>query len=486
MERMTGPDALMLHLERPALPMHTLKIVVLDTEERGRALTLAELRQAVEPYLGLSPRATQKVVTGPGFGGRPYWVTDGDLDLAAHLDEVVLASPTREAFDAACARLAEAHLDRDRPLWAMTLVHGLRDGQQAVVVRVHHAVADGLAAVNTFLDASTSVAGTVAPPAPATGAPAPSRAALRRAARRELPGLVGGVPTLVRTVRESRRQVREFEARDQVPVGLAGARTSLNARGGRRRVCASDELELSELKRVARASGATLNGVLHAVVAGAVREEYAERGDRLDVPAVAVFGVAADTASGRRQGNEIAPATVYLHTQLADPLERLRATARGCLHAVDLRRRRGFAVTAGLGTYLPRLAPAARAACAPRVPRVLNNITTANVAGPQHLRWFGDVAVVDWISYAVAVAPADVNLTAYSYNGRMSIGLVATPEAMPDPARFLARLQPALDELLAALAAESAAHQAAEMATALDAELAAFQRDELRDGLAVG
>ena len=85
-------------------------------------------------------------------------------------------------------------------------------------------------------------------------------------------------------------------------------------------------------------------------------------------------------------------------------------------------------------TYVPRLMPALRAVFAPHVPKVVNNITTANVAGPQHLRWFGDVAVVDWISYAVAVAPADVNLTAYSYNGRLSIGLVATPEAMPDPA----------------------------------------------------
>ena len=56
--------------------------------------------------------------------------------------------------------------------------------------------------------------------------------------------------------------------------------------------------------------------------------------------------------------------------------------------------------------------------------------------------------MVDWISYAVAVAPADVNLTAYSYDGRLELGLVATPEAMPEPAAFLARLQPALDELL--------------------------------------
>jgi hypothetical protein len=268
---------------------------------------------------------------------------------------------------------------------------------------------------------------------------------------------VGGLPRLVATGRAARTSSSAFDAWDQVPAGLGAERTSFNARGGRARVCASGELELAELKAVARETGATVNGVLHGVLAGAMRAEHAARGETLTAPSVAVFGVAADTRSTRRWGNEIAPATVYLHAQLADPLERLRATARSCLHAVDLRRRRGFELTDQVFTYVPRLMPTLRAAFAPYAPKVVNNITTANVAGPQHLRWFGDVAVVDWISYAVAVAPADVNLTAYSYNGRLSIGLVATPEAMPDPAGFLARLQPALDELRQALAMERAA-----------------------------
>jgi diacylglycerol O-acyltransferase / wax synthase len=456
MERMTGPDAVMLHLERASVPMHTLKIVVLDTLEGGSPITLAELRAAVAPYLGLVPRSTQKVVAVAGWGGRPYWVHDDAFKLDAHLDEATLAAPTRAHFDELCARLAERHLDRDRPLWAMTLVHGLQDGHQAAIVRVHHAVSDGLGALNTFLAASTGTAGTVAPTAPARPTAAPSASELRRRARRELGALAARLPALVRAGRDVRRGSRGFEAWDHVPGGLAGERTSFNARGGQKRVCASDELELSDLKEVARASGATINGVLHAAIAGAMRAEYADRGDPLDVPAVAVFGVAADTRSTRRWGNEIAPATAFLHTQIADPLERLRATARSCLLGVELRRRRGFAFSDQAFAYLPRLAPALRAAFAPVAPRVVNNITTANVAGPRTRRWFGDVAVVDWISYAVAVAPADVNLTAYSYNGRLSIGLVATPEAMPDPAAFLARLQPALDELRQALAVERA------------------------------
>ena len=457
MERMTGPDAVMLHLERPTVPMHTLKIAVLDSLDRGRAITLTELRDAVTPYLGLVPRSTQKVMAVAECGGRPFWVHDPDFELESHLDEVTLDSPTRGSFDELCARLAERHLDRDRPLWSMTLVHGLQDGHQAVVVRLHHAVSDGLGALNTFLAATTDRPGAAVPRVPARYGIAATPTDLRREARRELRGLVARIPQLVGTGRAVRRTSHEFDSWDQVPGGLGAERSSFNAPGGWRRTCASGELELAELKAVARETGATINGVLHGVIASAMRAEHLARGESVHVPSVAVFGVAADTRSTRRWGNEIAPATVFLHTQKADPLERLRATARSCLHAVDLRRRRGFDLTDQVFTYVPRLMPALRAVFAPHVPKVVNNITTANVAGPQHLRWLGDVPVVDWISYAVAVAPADVNLTAYSYNGRLSIGLVATPEAMPDPAGFLARLQPALDELRDALELERAA-----------------------------
>lgn len=465
MERMTGPDALMLNMECATVPMHTLKIVVLDPSARGRQVALPELRAAVAPYLGLVPRATQKVYAAPGCGGRPFWVHDPGFDLDRHLEEVTLADGSRAGLDQLCARLAERHLDRSRPLWSMTLVHGLDGGRQAVVVRLHHAISDGLAALNTFLAASTDQRGVTAPVAPEEPGIAPAPHEVRRRVRRDVPAAVAGLPRLVRTGIAARRAAAGFEGRDHVPAALSGVRTSFNAPGAGARVCASADLDLDQLKRVGRATGATVNGVLHAVIAGAMREEYAARGDCLDRPAVATFGVAADTASTRRWGNQIAPASVFLHVDVADAAERLRRTARSCLLGVELRRRRGFELTEQAFAYVPRLAPAVRQLLAPHVPKVVNNITTANVAGPRSIRWFGDVAVTDWISYAVAVAPADVNLTAYSYAGRLSIGLVATPESMPDPAAFLARLQPALDELLEVAEASEESEESEDVAS---------------------
>lgn len=450
-ERMTGLDAMFWHLERPDTPLHTLKVVVLDSSRCPKPVDLEQIAGVLPDYLGLVERTTQKVVVAPGFGGRPFWVDDEDFDLTRHLDERRVAAPGgRAELDALCAELAVEQLDRSRPLWALTLVHGLADGRQAVVVRVHHAVMDGVAALNTFLAATSSRPGekpAVAPPRPAAGV---DESALWAPAVQDLRGWGARAARVLRSGRASRQVTRAFGSTTEIPRGLAH-RTSLNTPSGDRRSCASETLDLVEMKRLARAAGTTLNGALHGVVAEALRDHLADRGEATDRPLVAIFGVAEDAASDRRQGNGIATARAYLRTDLEDPADRLRATARSCLLAVDLRRRRGFELNRSTADLTGRVAPTVRAGVAHISPGVANHITTANVAGPDHRRWLGNHEVVDWISYAVAIAPSDVNLTAYTYDGRFTIGLVVTPESMPDPRGFLDRLQPALSALLAAV-----------------------------------
>lgn len=436
MEPMTGEDAIFLNLERPDTPTHTLKVIVLDSARRGRAITLDELRAVIPAYLGLSPRSTQRVGRIPGRKALA-WVEDEAFDLDRHLDERVAATPgDRASLDRICADLAVRQLDRSRPLWSMTLVHGLADGQQAVVVRVHHAIADGIASINLLLAATSEVPGScIRPDEQPTFTSRPA---------------TGRFTELFRAARASRRRTRAFGSRSEVPSGLT-PRTLFNTPSGSDRLCVSGSLELADVKRLAKASGVTLNGALHAVIAGAMRSELIERGAPADFPLVATFGVAEDTGPSRRHGNGIATVRAYLRADLADPVEMLRATARSCLISVGLRRQRGFDLHREGTHHTQRLAPSARAALAHVLPRVTNHITTANVPGPRSPRWFGDVEVVDWISFSLAIAPADVNLTAYSYAGRLTLGLVVTPESMPDPRGFLARLDRSLADLLDAV-----------------------------------
>lgn len=445
-ERMSGPDALMLNMESESTPMHTLKVAVLDTARRGRPLTLAELADVLPRYLGMFPRATQRLQWVPGHAARPFWVHDNDFDVTQHLDELRVDEPGgRAELDAVLSGLAVRQLDRSRPLWALTLVNGLAGGRQAVVVRIHHAVADGIAALNTFM-AATAERGERVPAAPIPTLDDENDAqSLTRAARSESRRLLRGLPSVASSLRRAVAAKRRTENPELIPKPLTVRRTSFNARSGAERVCASGEIPLAAVQRIALAADTTVNGALHGVIAGAIRAELLARGEDPG-RAVTIFGVGKDLASNRVHGNEIATAMAYLRSDLADPVERIAVTGRSCAAAVACRRDVGFELTEKLATYTGRLGPLFRGLAAHRAPLVMNNITTANLPGPRTTRWVGDIEVVDWISFALAIAPADVNLTTYSYAGRLSMGLIATPESMPDPAGFLRRVAEAVDE----------------------------------------
>ncbi|MFT4125010.1 MAG: wax ester/triacylglycerol synthase family O-acyltransferase [Gordonia sp. (in: high G+C Gram-positive bacteria)] len=461
MERFSGPDALMYNMETPTTPMHTLKVAILDSCRRGQPVTLAELVDVLPRYLGRFPRATQKVVCAAGRRARPFWVVDEDFDVRNHLDERTLAAPGgRTELDQLLSELAVAQLDRRRPLWALTLVGGVagtpgelgeRAIRQAVVVRVHHAVADGLAALNTLIAATSTAGGQVAP-APICLTQMPAPADLTRAARAESRRLFGAIPSVVTDFARAAK-TGATEAVHHIPRPLTVRRTSLNTPSGGERVCASAGLAFAEIQRIAVAMETTVNGALHGVIAGAMRAELAARGDDLTHPSVTVFGVCRDLTSSRTYGNEIATAAAYLHTEIADPLQRVAATAESCAATVRRRKQVGFELTENVTAYTGRLAPIFRKIMAHRAPRIMNTITTANMPGPRERRWIGDIEVAEWISFALAIAPADVNLTTYSYAGTLSMGLIATPESMPDPHRFLARIAEALAETKHALRA---------------------------------
>jgi WS/DGAT/MGAT family acyltransferase len=456
MERMSGADALLWHMERDDTPLHTLKTAVLDTSARGAPVSIDELRAAVLARLGLVRRATQRVVAVRGFGGRPFWVDDEGFDIDRHLDERRIDAPGgRAELDRLHAELAGSALDRTRPLWAMTLVHGLEGDRQAVIVRVHHALTDGLGALNTFLAATAAERGGAVPPAAAPVMVAPDRSALQRAAVRDVGPWLRGVPPLVRDGLRSRQRAAAFRANaPDLPPFLGNQRNFCNVPSGPQRVCASSSLPFDDFRVVSRACDVTVNGVLHAIIAAAMRGELLDREQLIDAPTVAAFGISADRRGAvRRYGNNVTPTNVALFSNVADPLERLRLTAQSCREGVELRRTTGLDMAGRWATYTCRLAPAFRHLFANRWPTIVNHVTTANVAGPPHRRWAGDVEIVDWISFAVAIAPANVNITTYSYAGRMSTGLVTVPEVFRDPSRFLDRMAEALGELVHAVGA---------------------------------
>lgn len=454
-EPLGGYDTSFFHFSDHS-PMHTLKCLVLDTSRRGASLTLDDVSRAMAPRLGLHPRARQRAVRSATLPGRYCWFDDPEFELADHLGETTLRSP--DAFDELCGHLATEQLPLDRPLWHATLVHGLAHDRQALVFRVHHAIMDGIGAANT-LRRFTSDAPHGAIPVDHdrrwSPPPIPDERALRRKAVRSVPGwgraLGRYALETVTTSAERRVDAKLIAERDDL-IGLRSEATYgwTGVRFGGRRTCASGALPLSAFREVKDAHGVTINDVLVAVVGEAVAEEARARDWERDDDEIAMFSIALDTDPDRLCGNEIMAISVPMHTKGDDLADRLQRIAHTNHDQIELTRRQQNRRSVRITDLWARSFALGARVFAYRIPTMVANVVMANVPLSPTTRWAGDVEVVDFLSYAVLVQPIGINVTVYSYDGRMNIGLLTAPEVIDDPHRVILRMEDALERFRSA------------------------------------
>ncbi|PSH04337.1 MAG: hypothetical protein CXZ00_08260 [Acidobacteria bacterium] len=145
-------DALFLYLEKPGAPLNVASISNFEG-----LITLDECRKHIASKMHLMPRFAQRVVHPPLGIGIPMWQFDPHFDIRNHVREITLEHGTEAEWKAAASRLLSSHLDRDRPLWDVTLFHGLKNNRTGIVVRTHHCLVDGVAGVGmlrSLLDSS--------------------------------------------------------------------------------------------------------------------------------------------------------------------------------------------------------------------------------------------------------------------------------------------------------------------------------------------
>ncbi|HUO49697.1 MAG TPA: wax ester/triacylglycerol synthase domain-containing protein, partial [Acidimicrobiales bacterium] len=290
--RLTGLDALFLHLESPRTPMHMGSVAVFEggplTDATGR-IRIETLRADVEDRLDLVPNLRCRPRRAFLGESAPVWVDDGEFDLTAHMRVVALPTPgTMEQLAALSEEILAVPLDLDHPLWEMWFVEGLAGGRVGLVQKLHHAMADGLAGVElatVLLDAERHPRrphGARRPwyPEPMPGAlsvaafDASARLAsglrvLRLGARR----LADPVPTL-------RRAITTADALGTVLTPrLFAPRSSLNAPIGQARRIAFVRAPMEQLVAVEHAHGVTINDIVLSAVAGGLRHMLQARGE---------------------------------------------------------------------------------------------------------------------------------------------------------------------------------------------------------------
>jgi diacylglycerol O-acyltransferase len=285
MERLNGMDASFVYLETPAAPLQVGMTCVFDPSTAPGGYSFAKVRRLVEDRLHLIPPFRRRRVDVPGHLHRPSWIEDPDFDLDQHLHRVGLPTPGGVTeLEQFAADVFSRPLDPSRPPWEMHVVEGLEGGMIGSVTKMHHAAVDGISGAEltaTLLDLEPEPQPEPPPDAPWTPAAPPSRLALAAGAVRALlrqPVDAGSV--LARTAQGVLRLLRHNRRPDTVPPPgpFAAPRSAYNAPVTAARHVSLTQLDLDDVRRIKDTAGVTINDVVLAARAGALRV-HLERDD---------------------------------------------------------------------------------------------------------------------------------------------------------------------------------------------------------------
>jgi diacylglycerol O-acyltransferase / wax synthase len=449
MDHLSGMDAAFLHLETPEMPMHVSSLLVLDLPPGHQGDFYEDVKQHVARRLHLAKVFQRKLALMPFELANPVWVDDEDVDLDHHIRHTVMPRPgTHEQLEKLIGRLHSPLLDRSRPLWEMVIIEGLQSGQVAIYTKVHHSAIDGQAGIalaQALLDV-TPEPRVVKPPRPRrlTNRYQLGVAELAGAAASNLVTqyvkLGRSLPTMARAARDVLLPRDETTGRRKLslPKGLSlSPRTPLNVAITNQRAFATRPLPLATLKQIAKDSGTSLNDVVLAICAGALRRYLGEYDCRPAKPLTAGVPVSLREQGNTDMTNQVSFILVSLATDIKDPLERLRA-----IHASAAS---GKQVTGQVKGAIPMDFPSfgapwlmtglasmyGRSRLADRLPP-LANVVISNVPGPQAPLYLARGRIATYSPVSIPAHGMALNITVQSYNGVVEFGLTACRRAVPD------------------------------------------------------
>jgi WS/DGAT/MGAT family acyltransferase len=455
MHRLSGMDAMFLYNEVPTQHMHTLKLAILDVPDD---YSFEEAMREFASRVHSVPPLRQRVVPTPLGLNHPLMIEDPDFDPELHFHRAALPTPggPRELC-AFISEIASRPLDRTRPLWELWMVEGLAGGRVACVMKVHHALADGVATADMLMRFMTTEPEEALPPEDRPWQPeaVPSRRrALWLALRDLVPFLIAAVPALWRAAAEARRLRALHADRPHGAHGFEAPDTSFNGLLTSHRRFVSATIPFEEFERVKRALGGTVNDVVLAMVSGALRRYLLERDELPDSSLIATVPVS--TRKPEQQGtfgNRVAAMYIRLRTEMEDPLARFQA-----IREESAASKSDFADAPGaqLSDFLELMPPFVARLMFSRTTTLMKrlgrpsqaNVIVSNVPGPRQELFENRFRLAAFYSIGPVLEGIGVNVTAWSYQGQLHLAVVTDRKMVPDPSVLIERLRDALAELI--------------------------------------
>lgn len=457
--RLSAHDSVFLNWERPEQPMHVAECMVYDGN-----ITAADMIEMIGERIHLLPRYRQKVVPAPFGISNPTWEDDAGFDVANHVAEFELPAPGDDrALSRTCGKLFCQLLDRTRPLWHLTVLHGYDKGGTVVFLKLHHCMVDGVSSVELIEVLHAAKPGAPPPPppkAPWQPRPVPGLAdRLRDVAADQLVTGLDAVREAVDVVRPSGVSAMLARARNlaraTADLGPLLVRplppTPFNKQIHAERDFAWVELPAEETKQVRAKFGGTVNDLVLAILSGALARYMRRNGSPAqgrELQAMCPVSVRRPHQSGA-MGNLISMVVVPLYVGIDDGAARLIAEH----NAMQDLKRRGqadgvYEIIAAM-KWVP--APVSRLIWG-RWPKSYFplHITSTNVPGPRQPLFLGEHELLHWYPFGVQWTNSALFLCTLSYRGRLVLGPVSDPEIVPDIWQFADDLRAAYDEIRAA------------------------------------
>ncbi len=445
-EVMTAADAVFLRIETQHEPQHVGSLSIFEGDalrDDDGAIRIDDLRAHVMRRLHRVPRMRHRIMEVPLAQGRPVWVDDDRFDVEHHVRLTSIPRPgTRAQLLDLMSRVQAIALDRARPLWEMWFIDGLEDGSVAMMLKTHHALGDGIANVDLALalvDVERDPEPDEEPPA-WTPRPAPSPSALLAdalVAQARRPMKIG--KAAVDTIRDPRpaidattsvvKTVRDFVSKPDpapwnVPVGSQ-----------RRWVCA--DVKMGTIRGVREQHEATINDVVLAACAGALRTYLAEHGDpdhRLDdeaspLKAMVPVSLRRDDERGDTLGNLISLVLVDLPIGVEDPVSRLEAIHTQTTELKGSTMVDGAKTILELTDGIPSVARQLTNFVSRQIPM---NLVVTNVPGPPMPLYFQGARLLETYPYVEVIDNEGLTIAVVSYDDHMFFGITADRDVLPD------------------------------------------------------
>jgi diacylglycerol O-acyltransferase / wax synthase len=437
-KRLSGWDAVLLYSETTNVHMHTLKVAVIELDPDRRDFGIDAFRRVIRSRLYAMEPFCYQLVDIPLKLHHPMWREHCEVDLTYHVRLCRLPAPGgRRELDEAIGEMASTQLDRSRPLWEMYFVEGLANNRIAVVGKIHHALADGVAAANLLARGMDMQPGQPAGQVRYMADPAPSNGELVRSAFGDHLRQLGRIPRDVRYTAQGLGRVRRSTRKlsPQLTRPFTPPPTFMNHMLTPERRFATATFALADVKETGKALGVTINDVVLAVSAGALRRLLLRYDGNADHPLLCSVPVSFDFSPDRISGNYFTGMLVALPSDVDDPLERVRRAHDNAVNAKESHQLVGPELVSRWSAYLPPAPTESlfRWLASRDSPNKVLNLPISNVPGPRKHGRVGGALVTEIYSVGPLTAGSGLNITVWSYVDQLNVSVLSDGATVDDP-----------------------------------------------------